>query len=167
MAKPRSDARQNLIDAITCATSYFNPPHVRPPISPTLQVAAALLRDTITKSSICSVIWLKASATSCLPMSLIYQKEGVRRLCHDAHGYDLAQPGHPDCIWHSQDFKLGCSAGTALHQQIPPSLLAFPDFTLLLRFSVTEISLQREQRQQQRHSMHAFTGIRGWPCNSG
>ncbi|DBA71360.1 TPA: hypothetical protein ACH3X2_011169 [Trebouxia sp. C0005] len=29
LAKPRSDARQNLIDAITCATSYFNPPHVQ------------------------------------------------------------------------------------------------------------------------------------------
>ncbi|DBA87625.1 TPA: hypothetical protein ACH3X1_004640 [Trebouxia sp. C0004] len=29
LAKPRSDARQNLIDAITCATSYFNPPHSR------------------------------------------------------------------------------------------------------------------------------------------
>ena len=28
LAKPRSDARQNLIDSITCATSYFNPPHV-------------------------------------------------------------------------------------------------------------------------------------------
>ena len=28
LAKPRSDARQNLIDAITCATSYFSPPHV-------------------------------------------------------------------------------------------------------------------------------------------
>ncbi|KAL3147958.1 hypothetical protein ABBQ38_014253 [Trebouxia sp. C0009 RCD-2024] len=27
LAKPRSDARQNLIDAITCATAYFNPPH--------------------------------------------------------------------------------------------------------------------------------------------
>lgn len=29
LAKPRSDARQNLIDAITCATAYFNPPHVQ------------------------------------------------------------------------------------------------------------------------------------------
>lgn len=29
LAKPRSDARQNLIDSITCATSYFNPPHVQ------------------------------------------------------------------------------------------------------------------------------------------
>lgn len=25
---PRSDARQNLVDALTCATSFFNPPHV-------------------------------------------------------------------------------------------------------------------------------------------
>ena len=25
---PRSDARQNLVDALTCATSYFQPPHV-------------------------------------------------------------------------------------------------------------------------------------------
>jgi len=24
---PRSDARQNLVDALTCATSFFNPPH--------------------------------------------------------------------------------------------------------------------------------------------
>eukprot|EP01026_Neomeris_dumetosa_P010293 TRINITY_DN13836_c0_g1_i11.p1 TRINITY_DN13836_c0_g1~~TRINITY_DN13836_c0_g1_i11.p1 ORF type:complete len:476 (+),score=54.06 TRINITY_DN13836_c0_g1_i11:39-1430(+) len=28
LAMPRSDARQNLIDSITCATSYFSPPHV-------------------------------------------------------------------------------------------------------------------------------------------
>eukprot|EP01025_Chloroclados_australasicus_P069856 TRINITY_DN992_c0_g3_i1.p1 TRINITY_DN992_c0_g3~~TRINITY_DN992_c0_g3_i1.p1 ORF type:complete len:439 (-),score=38.21 TRINITY_DN992_c0_g3_i1:995-2239(-) len=28
LVMPRSDARQNLIDSITCATSYFNPPHV-------------------------------------------------------------------------------------------------------------------------------------------
>ena len=25
---PRSDARQNLIDSITCATAFFTPPHV-------------------------------------------------------------------------------------------------------------------------------------------
>eukprot|EP01023_Acetabularia_acetabulum_P028099 TRINITY_DN2655_c0_g1_i2.p1 TRINITY_DN2655_c0_g1~~TRINITY_DN2655_c0_g1_i2.p1 ORF type:complete len:508 (+),score=64.53 TRINITY_DN2655_c0_g1_i2:152-1525(+) len=28
LSMPRSDARQNLIDSITCATAYFNPPHV-------------------------------------------------------------------------------------------------------------------------------------------
>ncbi|KAL6777071.1 hypothetical protein ACKKBF_B20105 [Auxenochlorella protothecoides x Auxenochlorella symbiontica] len=28
LAMPRSDARQNLIDSLTCATSSFNPPHV-------------------------------------------------------------------------------------------------------------------------------------------
>lgn len=28
LAMPRSDARQNLIDSLTCATAYFNPPHV-------------------------------------------------------------------------------------------------------------------------------------------
>jgi len=26
---PRSDARQNIIDSITCLTSFFSPPHVR------------------------------------------------------------------------------------------------------------------------------------------
>ena len=25
---PRSDARQNLIDSLTCATAFFTPPHV-------------------------------------------------------------------------------------------------------------------------------------------
>ena len=25
---PRSDARQNLIDSMTCATAFFTPPHV-------------------------------------------------------------------------------------------------------------------------------------------
>jgi L-asparaginase type I len=29
LAMPRSDARQNLIDSLTCATSSFTPPHVR------------------------------------------------------------------------------------------------------------------------------------------
>lgn len=28
LAMPRSDARQNLIDSLTCATASFNPPHV-------------------------------------------------------------------------------------------------------------------------------------------
>lgn len=29
LAMPRSDARQNLIDSVTCLTAYFNPPHVQ------------------------------------------------------------------------------------------------------------------------------------------
>lgn len=29
LAMPRSDARQNLIDAVTCLTAFFTPPHVR------------------------------------------------------------------------------------------------------------------------------------------
>lgn len=29
LAMPRSDARQNIIDSVTCLTSFFNPPHVR------------------------------------------------------------------------------------------------------------------------------------------
>lgn len=28
LAMPRSDARQNLIDSVTCLTAFFNPPHV-------------------------------------------------------------------------------------------------------------------------------------------
>lgn len=28
MSSPRSDARQNLIDALTCATASFKPPHM-------------------------------------------------------------------------------------------------------------------------------------------
>ena len=28
LAMPRSDARQNLIDSMTCATAFFTPPHV-------------------------------------------------------------------------------------------------------------------------------------------
>jgi L-asparaginase len=28
LAMPRSDARQNLIDAVTCLTAFFSPPHV-------------------------------------------------------------------------------------------------------------------------------------------
>lgn len=28
LAMPRSDARQNLIDSLTCATAFFTPPHV-------------------------------------------------------------------------------------------------------------------------------------------
>jgi Asparaginase, N-terminal len=29
LAMPRSDARQNLIDSVTCLTSFFSPPHIR------------------------------------------------------------------------------------------------------------------------------------------
>jgi L-asparaginase len=29
LALPRSDARQNLIDSVTCLTAFFNPPHVQ------------------------------------------------------------------------------------------------------------------------------------------
>ena len=29
LAMPRSDARQNLIDSVTCLTAFFTPPHVR------------------------------------------------------------------------------------------------------------------------------------------
>ena len=29
LAMPRSDARQNLIDSVTCLTAFFNPPHVQ------------------------------------------------------------------------------------------------------------------------------------------
>lgn len=28
LLQPRSDARQNLIDSVTCATAFFQPPHV-------------------------------------------------------------------------------------------------------------------------------------------
>ena len=28
LAMPRSDARQNLIDSVTCLTAFFSPPHV-------------------------------------------------------------------------------------------------------------------------------------------
>ena len=28
LAMPRSDARQNIIDAVTCATAGFAPPHI-------------------------------------------------------------------------------------------------------------------------------------------
>lgn len=29
LSMPRSDARQNLIDSLTCATSFFTPPHTQ------------------------------------------------------------------------------------------------------------------------------------------
>ncbi len=29
LAMPRSDARQNLIDSMTCATAFFMPPHIQ------------------------------------------------------------------------------------------------------------------------------------------
>jgi hypothetical protein len=31
---PRSDARQNLVDSVTCATAYFSPPHVNLAVRP-------------------------------------------------------------------------------------------------------------------------------------
>ena len=43
---PRSDARQNLVDAMTCATSFFNPPHVHLQVSMLAGVSSLFFQDS-------------------------------------------------------------------------------------------------------------------------
>ena len=61
LLEPRSDARQNLIDSITCATASFTPPHVH------LEEVAVCFGGTLMRGNRCRKVCNTFRLTPCNP----------------------------------------------------------------------------------------------------